>query len=213
MRHLASLSLCFVLACGEKPAAAPEPAPVAPTEKVTAPATPSPAPAAKPTAADLPQAEAGGLSFDHTPPLVRRLPKSQMRAAEYGIEGDETAELTVFFFGANMGGDTDANIKRWMEQVTQPDGKDTAKRAVRKQRKVGPTDVTTIEVQGTYSGGMGMPGSTAPVSQENALLLGAIASGPAGPVFFKLVGPKASVERARGAFDDMISSLRVQAPN
>jgi hypothetical protein len=135
-----------------------------------------------------------------------------MRAAEYGIEGDETAELTVFFFGSGMGGDVEANIKRWMEQVTQPDGSDTSKKAVRSKRKVGETEVSLIEVTGTYSGGMA-PTGREPVSQEDAMMLGAIAMGPSGPVFFKMVGPKKAVESARGAFDAMLSSLRPAAPN
>jgi hypothetical protein len=42
---------------------------------------------------------------------------------------------------------------------------------------------------------------------SDALLLGAIAKGPQGSVFFKLVGPRASVEGARTAFDQLLESL------
>ena len=35
-----------------------------------------------------------------------------MRAAEYGVEGDEQAELTVFYFGEGQGGAVEPNIAR-----------------------------------------------------------------------------------------------------
>jgi hypothetical protein len=129
-----------------------------------------------------------------------------MRAAEYGVEGDPSAELTVFYFGPGQGGSVDANLTRWLGQLSQPDGSDTAAKAKRAERDVGGITVTTIEAAGHYSGGMAMPGSAVtPIS--DALLLGAIAVGPEGPVFFKLIGPRASVERARKAFEVLTGSL------
>ncbi|MFT3924887.1 MAG: hypothetical protein QM778_20295 [Myxococcales bacterium] len=74
---------------------------------------------------------------------------------------------------------------------------------------VGSVAVTTIEVTGAFSGGMAMPGAPSPAPINDAMLLGAIASGPQGPVFFKLTGPRASVERARDAFRGLLESLRV----
>lgn len=213
MRQLA-LPLCLLLACSEAAQPAPEPAAA---EKVVAPAASAPTPTSpadgKAAQAPQEQAGAGGLLFDHTPPLVRRAPKSPMRAAEYGVEGDPKAELTVFYFGSGMGGDIEANVTRWLEQFTQPDGTDTKKKAVRSERKVGAVGVSIVEVTGTFVGGMAGPGTPAPESQEDAMLLGAIATGPGGPVFFKLVGPRKAVEGARGSFDAMISSLRDAAPN
>src|SRR5689334_19234494 len=49
------------------------------------PAAPSAAPA---SAGELGPAHAGGLAWSTEAPLVRRAPKSSMRAAEYGVEGD-----------------------------------------------------------------------------------------------------------------------------
>jgi len=40
------------------------------------------------------------------------------------------------------------------------------------------------------------------------MMLAAIASGPEGPIFFKMTGPEAAVEHSRAAFDQMIGSLR-----
>jgi hypothetical protein len=69
--------------------------------------------------------------------------------------------------------------------------------------------VTVVEVEGTYSGGVGAPGGSAPTPAVDSMMLAAIASGPKGPVFFKLVGPKAAVQRAQPSFRSGLESLRV----
>ncbi len=154
-------------------------------------------------AADLSApASAGGLSWTAAVPLERRAPKSSMRAAEYGVQGDAQTELSVFYFGQGQGGAVDDNIARWLGQISQPDGSDTAKHAKRADKKVHGVPVTTIEVEGTYSGGMGAAG---PI--EHAALLGAIASGAQGPVFFKLVGPAKAIARARASFAALVDSV------
>jgi hypothetical protein len=151
---------------------------------------------------------AGGLTWNDSAPLTRRAPKSSMRAAEYGLAGDDKLELTVFYFGPDQGGTVDANITRWLGQITQPDGSDTAKKAKRATRKVGDIEVSTLEVAGTYSGGMMMPGAPVQEPTPDSMMIAAIANGPSGPVFFKMTGPKTAVEHARAAFDQMIESLR-----
>ena len=135
-----------------------------------------------------------------------------MRAAEYGVTGDESASLTVFYFGPDQGGSVEANITRWLGQFTQPDGSDTAAKALRSKRDVGGVPVALVEVSGKYSGGMGMVGGKAPAEQPDTMLLGAIANGAQGPVFFKLTGSREAIERARPAFDKLIGSLHAAAP-
>jgi hypothetical protein len=130
-----------------------------------------------------------------------------MRVAEYTVEGDETAELAVFYFGADQGGPVEANMTRWLAQFSQPDGSET--KAKRSERMVRGNAVALIEAHGVYSGGMAMPGAPPKAAQPDAALLGAIAKGPGGSVFFKFVGPRASVERARPAFDALVESLEV----
>jgi hypothetical protein len=176
---------------------------------VTGAATPPSAPEAPvPAAAALTEpARAGGLTWEAQAPLVRRAPKSSMRVAEYGLEGTPEAELSVFYFGADQGGTVEANMTRWVGQLTQPDGKET--KAKRSERKVKGIEVALVEATGAYSGGMAMPGAAAAPAQSDAMLLGAIAKGPEGSVFFKLVGPRTKVEEARKAFTGLVDSLRV----
>ena len=129
-----------------------------------------------------------------------------MRVAEYGLPNEPAAELGVFYFGPDQGGSVEANMTRWVGQFTQADGSET--KPVRSERKVQGIDVSLVEARGVYSGGMAMPGAPAPAAIPDAQLLGAIAKGPLGAVFFKLVGPRAAVESVRGAFDGLIGSLR-----
>lgn len=206
MRIKAWVGLVLVSACN-KPA--PEAASASPTVVVAVPKPAATEPAAAPAAA-APQdakATAGGLTWEASKPLLARTPKSSMRAAEYGVEGDSQAELSVFYFGPGQGGDVDANISRWLGQITQPDGSDTAQKQKRTEATSSGIAVTIVEAQGSYAGGMGMPGAHAGEPIADAILLGAIASGPQGPVFFKLVGPGAAIERARPAFKALINSL------
>ena len=142
--------------------------------------------------------------------MQARAPKSSMRAAEYGVDGDAQTELSVFYFGAGQGGAVDANVTRWLGQMTQPDGSDTAKQAKRDETKVNGIAVATVEAHGTFSGGMAMPGAPSSGPIPNAIMLGAIATGPQGPVFFKLVGPAEAVEKARPAFDALVASLHAE---
>ena len=208
------LPLVFAVACGDRTASEP-PAAAAPAQAVPG-ADPAALPAAPKDgakgaaqgAAPSGQASAGGLTWQDAEPFVRRAPKSAMRAAEYGIAGDDRAELTVFYFGPDQGGTVEENFTRWLGQMTQPDGSDSRDKAKRQERNVGGVQVALLEVSGNYSAGMAMPGAAAQPPIEDALMLGAIAAGPQGPVFFKLVGPRAAVERARTGFAQMIDTLR-----
>ncbi len=210
---LACVLACSLLACSTNtggsapPGAAVESEPAQAAAK-TPPSSAPDAPSAQAQPAPTGPASAGGLSWDGPAPLIRRAPKSTMRAAEYGVEGDPLAELTVFYFGPDQGGSVDSNITRWLGQIAQPDGSDTASKAKRTTREVGGVSVSVLEVAGAYSGGMAMPGAPAPQPIAEAMLLGAIASGPQGPVFFKLIGPAPAVEKSRAAFEQLISSLR-----
>ncbi|MET0341960.1 MAG: hypothetical protein ABW252_13225 [Polyangiales bacterium] len=164
---------------------------------------------AAPSAAATPPtgpASAGGLTWEAPAPLVRRTPKSSMRIAEYGLEDAPEAELTVFYFGADQGGTVDANMQRWIGQFSQPDGSET--KAKRSEKKVKDIDVSLVEAKGVFSGGMAMPGAPAPANVPDAMLLGAIAKGPEGAVFFKFVGPREKLEKARPAFDGLLKSIK-----
>jgi len=163
---------------------------------------PSPVPAAVPTE----PAEAGGLTWSAPEKFVRRAPKSTMRVAEYGLSKAPDAELGVFYFGPDQGGSVEANMTRWIGQFTQADGSET--KAKRSERDVKGVTVSLVEATGMFGGGMAMPGAPQPTAQPDAMLLGAIAKGPDGSVFFKLTGPRDSLEAARSDFDALIGTIQ-----
>jgi hypothetical protein len=226
MRSSTLLSALLLVACS-KPADSAAPGPSTPAETKTTEAAKQAAPAptenphmdphggmptgTPPTgaaAAPAPTgpASAGGLTWEAPAPLVRRAPKSSMRIAEYGLEGAPDAELTVFYFGADQGGTVEANMARWIGQFAQADGSET--KAKRSEKKYNGIEVSLVEAKGVYSGGMAMPGAPTPGKQTDAMLLGAIAKGPEGSVFFKLVGPRDKLEGAREGFEGLLKSLK-----
>jgi hypothetical protein len=132
-----------------------------------------------------------------------------MRAAEYVVAGDAgEAELTVYYFGAGQGGSVQANLDRWVAQMTQPDGRDSKDVATIAERQVAGLKITTLDVSGTFDGGMGPMMAHKPEPQPDQRMLGAIADGPQGPVFFKLVGPQATVAAAEPAVRVLVGSLK-----
>lgn len=132
---------------------------------------------------------------------------SPMRLATYrapAAQGDaEGAELGVFYFGEGQGGSVESNIQRWLAQLAPEKG--DAKRQPSKRVKVNGIDVTVVSAEGTYASGM-PGGPTTP--RPGWALVGAIAEGPKGAVFFKMTGPKKSVAAARPGFDALIASLK-----
>src|SRR5215831_13164914 len=78
-------------------------------------------------ALSLPTATPATIKFDAQPGWVSRTTTSTMRVAEWAlpkVAGDsEDAILTLYFFGATQGGNVQANIDRWTDQMSQPDGK------------------------------------------------------------------------------------------
>lgn len=166
--------------------------------------------ATQPSSGEVPPNAAGGIEWKVEAPLVAQVPQSRMRAAEYKVEGDgSTAEavLTVFYFGPGQGGSVQANLDRWVDQFVQPDGTSSREAARVENQEIAGMMVKTVDLEGSFNGGMGpmMQGSGEP--QPGFRVLGAIASGPEGPVFFKLLGPKATVDKAEAAFLTLIQSI------
>ena len=136
-----------------------------------------------------------------------------MRAAEYRVAGDAPEQdgvLTVYFFGAGQGGSVQDNLNRWIGQFTQPDGKPSQDAASISKLAAGAVPITKLDLRGTYSGGMAPMMGQAATPMEGQRLLGAIAEGPEGPVFFKLIGPESTLARAEAAFDELLRSIAPQ---
>ena len=112
----------------------------------------------------------------------------------------------MFYFGPGQGGGADANAARWASQFRGSGGSPVGD-LKRSQLKVGDTSVLLVEVTGTYVGG-GMGGSSNEPERPNYMLLGAIAEAPDANWFFRALGPRATLEAQRKAFESMIRSIR-----
>ena len=139
-------------------------------------------------------ASAGGIHWT-APANWKTEAARPMRAATYTV--GEGAECVVYYFGPGQGGSVDANLKRWVGQFQPADGK-----PVEGTETIHGLKVATLEVSGTYSGGMGAPGS-----KPHYRLLGAIVEAPEGPVFFKFTGPEKVVTAHQREFRSMLATV------
>lgn len=218
------LAAC-ALSCGDK-GAVKDQAPPPPQATSTAPPVASgrtaadlppghpPIGTAGPSSVAIPPPPAGsgtgssGLAWTTPKSWVEEQPDSAMRRAQYKVPGTGgDAECVVFYFGPGQGGEPMANAKRWAGQFKNPDGSSAEGSMTTSTSKVGELTVLMVEVRGTYNGGMTMTAAPA-TPKPGYMLLGAIAEGPDANWFFKLTGPEATVRDQRGAFDQLIHSLK-----
>jgi len=146
--------------------------------------------------------EVAGLRAPKPTSWVWTKPSMQFRTLQYAVagEGDSTkaAELIVSVFMAGDGGPLDANITRWKGQFRQGDAAPEPKVT---DKEVGPLKVKFVELEGDYMA-MGAAGAKKDFSQ-----IGAIVQASGRNVFFRLIGPKVTVEANRADFMKMIDGL------
>jgi hypothetical protein len=169
----------------------------------------SPATAA-PGSAGSTQAAAGELRYKVPEGWTVEKPTSEMRFAQYKLPktgGDaEDALLVVYYFGKGQGGTPEANIERWINQVKQPDGSASKDKAKTATLTVNGLQVTSVDVLGTYSGGMSQDSTPHDVNSIYRLR-GAIIETPKGSYFVKLTGPEKTVNHWDQAYNDYINSF------
>lgn len=130
---------------------------------------------------------------------------SSMRAGVFEL--GPSAEMVVYYFGDTGAGSVDDNIERWLSQIEQPNGKATKDVAKIEKTKFAGQDATTVSASGHYHAA-GMMGN-ADTDIADAALLAAIVGSPTGPYYFKLVGPKQTVEANAAKFRAMLKSLEL----
>lgn len=134
-------------------------------------------------------------------------PTNSMRRAQYRVPGPGgDAECVVFYFGPGQGGDARSNAERWASQFVPEGGGDPIAAMRTRSLDVAGRSVLVVETEGTYQAGSMMGGPVA--EKPGYALLGAVAEGPDANWFFKLTGPRATVEAARTPFEEMVRSLR-----
>ena len=203
--------------CGKNTSSTPPPDEGAQAPAAAAPSTPEPPPAAAGMGAGATAgtnagavAQAGGLQW-RIPDNWTGQPERPMRAATYTVaaaDGDsEAGECAVFYFGPNEGGGVQANIDRWIGQMKQPDGSSSATKAKTQKVDAG-VPVTLVDLTGTYLSSSG-PMMQVSAEKPGYRMMGAIAQGPQGAVFFKFTGPVKTVDANAKSFLAMVESASV----
>ncbi len=150
------------------------------------------------------------LKYDVPTGWIARTPASSMRVAEFTLPrasaDAEDAELVLYFFGGT-GGSVEANLQRWIGQISQPDGRASRDLARTTTFKAGPLDVTLLDVTGTYVAEV-TPGAASRHNKPGFRMMAAVIQTPAGPYFVKTVGPAATVARWADAVLGFLKSVR-----
>jgi hypothetical protein len=142
------------------------------------------------------------------PPSFQAHPvSSQMRLAEYTVQGSDSAhaDVVVYYFGQGQGGSAQANIARWTSQFTTADGGPVTPRISAPDGTSFPT--TVAEYEGSYARGVGMgPGAAAATPDQG--LVAAVVETPQGNLFLQLFGDRTAVAAVRKDFLHMVTSIR-----
>lgn len=161
-----------------------------------------------------PHASAPALQYQTPPGWIQEPPSSSMRLAQYRLpraEGDpENGTLALFYFGPQAGGGTQANIERWVSQVTGEGGAAPVNRGVSELQANG-LKVSTVDVSGTYAGDGGMMGGGQATPKPNYRLLASVVETSSGNYFFKLTGPEATVAKWLSGYQEMLKSVSLPA--
>jgi hypothetical protein len=136
-----------------------------------------------------------GITF--TPPSHwKDLEASGMRQAQFRlppVPGDSAeGEVNVYYFGPQSGGGVEANLQRWIGQITLPDGSDPATVAQRSTFTADDMAGHVVSLNGTYKSGGGRPMGGGGENLPGYRLVGVVLEGPQGSLFFKLTGPEAT---------------------
>jgi hypothetical protein len=157
--------------------------------------------------------QASALKLGATPKgWVQKPPASRMRLAEFTLpkaEGDaEDAALGVFYFGGG-GGNVQANLDRWIGQMSQPDGRSSKELAKSSKLDANGLAVTIVDVPGTYVAETS-PGSAERFNKPGFRLRAAVVEGKGGPYFVKLTGPSRTIAKWEASFTEFLKGLRVE---
>lgn len=169
---------------------------------------------ATPLAAPTPVV-AGDLGFVAPAGWIQEKPTGMFRVLQFRLpraDGD-AADAELWVTGPIMG-TKQANIDRWLAEMTQPDGKPSKDVAKISERKVGVVDVYEVDLTGTAGGGAPMMGGAAkprPGSRLIGVGIERVVDGtPTNVGFVKLVGPEATVAKWESSFRAFVDSVGVK---
>lgn len=154
---------------------------------------------------------APGLGYDVPDGWETAPTSSRMRLAQWTLpgDGDEAAEVVIFFFGPGQGGGVEANLARWFSQFEQPDGSSTKDQASVTKREVNGLRLTIADMRGTYIASV-RPGATERHHRPEHRMIAAVIDGDGGPWYLRVLGPEATVAKWETSVEAFLSSLEAR---
>ena len=146
----------------------------------------------------VPDSEPAAIAWTMPAPWRTMPNPSSMRIATYAVPHAASDAVDAEVSVSRAGGDIASNIDRWTGQFA---GTGDPKQ---QSHVVKGLTVTVVEIEGIYTNGMD-PGAKA---RTGWALLAAIVKTPGMPYFFKMTGPAATVDAARGSFTAMIDGIQ-----
>jgi hypothetical protein len=137
-------------------------------------------------------------------------PSNRMRYLQFRLpkKGDDkdNAELIVF---KGLGGDAQANVKRWKDQFVPPEGKTIDEAAKVEEIKIGGHPATYLDMRGSYLFKFPPFDPNAKVQKKpNYRMLAIHFEGPKDVYHIKLTGPAKTVEAYKKGFDDWLKNFK-----
>ncbi|MBI3828143.1 MAG: hypothetical protein HY291_01415 [Planctomycetes bacterium] len=156
--------------------------------------------------------EAAEVSFGKSVLFTAKMPKAwaseepenKMRTYQAKVpkQGEDKEDAQLQIFKMNGAGGAEETLKRW--QTNQWGGQDSMEERREVKTKLG-GEATVATFSGTYTAMDFSPDKKE--AKENFMMLGAIVPTSEGTFYIKLVGPRATIEANRDAFETMIKSF------
>jgi hypothetical protein len=137
-------------------------------------------------------------------------PSNRMRLAQFrlpAVKGDKNdAELVIF---KGITGSAKQNVERWKKQFLPPEGKTIDDVSKVEEVKIGGTDATYLDVQGTYLyKARPFDPSEEPQKRPDYRLLAVQYEGKKNTYHLKLTGPAKTVEHYKKGFDEWLKNFK-----
>jgi hypothetical protein len=135
-----------------------------------------------------------------------RTPSSTSRLAEFTLpqSADGGGEVVVYFFGPQQQPNVDANLARWKEQFSHPDGSPVVETVSRDS--AGAFPIVFAEYEGSYRRGIGA--GSADSVRLGQRLIAAIVPTPKGTMYVQMFGAAARIAAERDAFTRFVKAIR-----
>ena len=150
-----------------------------------------------------------GMSYVTPDGWIREDPTSDNRLIQYRLRGQDNAagdaRLVVYYFGPGGRGTVDADLDRWAGQFRQENGRPSLDLASAERHETNGLVVHTIDVDGTYTA---MTATGEHLNQPHRSMRATIVETDAGPYYFKVVGPTATVRHWDASYQALLASFK-----